>query len=164
MKKASLLSFSIILLLLSCSAPEIDKNLLEDMLFKQEKGIIAGASIGDTWEEIKSNIHPDWEVNDTEKRISKTYDDLNFVTMSFDFYDSDKCNGLGVSISAEKGNHLTLAQLEKSLKIHLDTTLPLDKYGKWAYIDKAGNEYSSNYNFNTSSENLKSINFDLFKM
>jgi hypothetical protein len=141
MKKLGIIS-GLILLMVSCGAPKMDAELIKSMTIGYERGVVAGIEIGDSFDDLKKNMHDGWELKSPEKSefttyltssFSKSYDMMNFISGSISFDSNDKVFEMSYSITAKKGNHLLMAEIQNALEKEFNSKYEVSEAGSWSF-------------------------------
>jgi hypothetical protein len=156
--------------MVSCGAPKMDAELIKSMTIGYERGIVAGIEIGDSFDEVKKAIHKGWELKSPEESefstnrtssFSKSYDMMNFVSGSISFDSNDKVFEMSYSITAKKGNHLLMAEIQNSLEKEFNSKYKGSETDSWTVFGSDGDEFGLTMN-KMSEEDVENKTLTVF--
>jgi len=142
----------IVLALTSCGNPEMDSELVKQMSLNYESGVVAGVSIGDSWEDVKNEVHKEWEVDEENHSFSKTWDMFNNVLLSVDLDNDNKVSGLYYTINGKTGNHLLMAEIENALEKEFNVKYEISESEGWSFVASNGDKYILFINTNVQED------------
>lgn len=155
--------------LVSCGVPEMDAELIKSMTLGYERGIVAGIEMGDSWEDLKKNVHDGWEIQEPDGRMSFVtgkWDDFNEVHIAINLSEENEVMGLTYVINGKKENHLLMAEIARALESEFNVKYKVNELGGWNVTGPNGKEYSMSIHSGEEHERTgsKCLTINLFKM
>ena len=159
--------------LLSCGAPEMDAELIKSMTLGYENGVVSGVGIGDSFEDVKKNIHKEWMLENPEKSefttyktssFSKSYDMMNFISGSISFDSNGKVFEMSYSISGKEGNHLLIAELQNALQKEFNAKYTAEADDSWGYKAPNGDDCGITMNINEQDSGSHTLSVSVFNL
>ena len=108
MRKNNVITMAIVaiaLLFTSCGGTKFTEEDMTNLLFKYDKGILAGVNIGDNWDDIKANHNSEFTVREEEMSVGdmiyqlrKDNNDDNMIHVDFELDDAKNVTTIRYSI------------------------------------------------------------------
>ena len=108
MKKNNVITMAIVaiaLLFTSCGGTKFTEEDITNLLFKYDKGILAGVDIGDNWDDIKANHNSEFTVREEKTvlggmiyQLRKDNNDDNMIHVDFELDDAKNVTTIRYSI------------------------------------------------------------------
>ena len=150
--------------LLSCGAPKMDSNLVKSMTTGFDEGVVCGISVGDDWEDVKNNIHKEWELNGEGTQFIKEWDDFNNVILSIDLDSEDKVWAITLAINGKEDNHLLIAEIQNALQKELNSKLEAKDSESWSYKAPNGDECGVMMGLNEQDSGTNSFSVTVYNL
>lgn len=164
MKKITTILIIAVIGLISCNAPKMDADLVKSMTTGYDKGVVGGISIGDSWEDVKSNIHKGWELDESIHKFSKVWDDFNNVILSIDMDSENKVRSINLTINGKEGNHLLISEVQNILQKEFNIKYGAKINDSWSYKAPNGSDCSITMNLNKQETGTHSFNVDVYSL
>ncbi|MBI2968720.1 MAG: hypothetical protein HYY40_13045 [Bacteroidetes bacterium] len=134
-------------MLFSCSV-KIEESFLNEMILKPEKGIIAGVDIGDSWETIKINHNPEWEIREenidgnTIYQLWKRWDEHdNTMHLTFNLDGNKIIREIEFRVRGTGENAVTIRKFMHTIYDHYSKKLNIASSDSWQYATVDGARY-----------------------
>lgn len=167
MKKMKLFNLFLLIAIVglsSCGSPEMDPSTVKAMTLGYDKGIVAGIDVGDNWEDVKENLHKDWETEDG-KHFMKKWDEMNFMVLNIDLNSDNKVRQLSMTISGKSGNLLLIEELKSDLTKEYNDKYEVKKQGtSWGFVAKNDDPCNVLMNFIEGDNGSKTLSVSVMNL
>jgi hypothetical protein len=152
MKKIASIVLVVALGLFSCGSPKMDSALVKSMTIGHENGIVAGVNVGDSWDDVKKNVHEAWEIDESTHYLSKEWDSFNNVLLSIDLDEDNTVWAISYTINGKKGNHLLMAEIQNALEKEFNAKYKVSESGGWDIVAPNGDQCGLSMNLHKQED------------